>query len=421
METLENVRHEIEKCNRCGYCQETCPVYGATGVESSVARGRIALVRDVLEGRLDLSPEMENALFECLLCRACLPVCAPGVETDRIVAAARAEWRRRYGSPVPWQSARSLLLDRDALVTAARASFLPSRLGLSRFARSSGLMRLFPPALRAADELVPDPPRSFLVDRVADMALSPSDAPAARVGYFVSCGMNLVQPDAAVDTIASMVALGCDVALLDNGCCGLPAYVAGEADTAEACAVKNLTAIEARGDLDLIVTECASCSSHLRRLPELVPPELAERAGRAVERVLDYSELLLRLEWPEALRAQPRRVTFHDPCHLSRHQSLSTAPREVLRRLPGVELVEMRDADRCCGGAGSYGIAHAAISESILQRKMADAAATGADTLVTACPACMVQLAHGARAGGLPLQTAHLSSLVAFSLCGVRS
>ena len=185
MTQSESLRAEVAKCNRCGYCQETCPVFAVTGVESSVARGRIALVRRILEGRAELSEEMDHPLFECLLCRGCVSVCAAGAETDRIIVESRAAWRRQHGSSAAWTAARETLLDRGALIRAARVAFSASRLGLPRLARATGLLRLFPPGLQAAAELVPQPPARFLTDLWQELDLVPAHA-SRRVGYFVS-------------------------------------------------------------------------------------------------------------------------------------------------------------------------------------------------------------------------------------------
>jgi len=415
MTDSESLRTEVAKCNRCGYCQETCPVFAATGVESSVARGRIALLRRVLEGRAELSEEMDNPLFECLLCRGCVSVCAAGAETDRIIAEARAAWRRKHGSSAAWNVARETLLDRGALVRAARLAFTASRLGLPRLARATGLLRLFPPGLQVAADLVPRPPARFLTDLWPELELTPTDA-TRRVGYFVSCGMNLVQPGAAADSVRSLAALGCAVEPLDNCCCGLPAHVSGETETARLAAEKNLLALEAHPDLESVVTDCASCSSHLRRMPELVSPELRERAERVAARVVDYTEIVGQAAWPTSLRPVARRVTFHDPCHLARHQDLAQWPRAILRAIPGLDYVELPEADWCCGGAGTYSAAHAEIAGNVLARKWGHVQSTEADTLVTACPSCMIQLDYGARRAGSRTRVRHIASLVAETL-----
>ena len=407
---LEELLAESRRCNRCGYCQPPCPVFQATGVESSSGRGRIQLLRAAAEGRVEFSRDLGPALFECLLCRACVEACAPKAETDRVVAAGRAEWFERWGrTPVTDLLFRALLPNRARMETAVRAAFYGIHTGLAHAADVLGLLRLQPRAA-AATAWVGDPPREFLTARLARLRLSPTGS-RARVGYFVSCGMNVLAPEAGEATVRLLASLGCEVVPLDNACCGLPAYVYGDREAAARLLRQAASAFRDSGPLDAVVTDCGSCSSHLRHGAELLGLDDAA-LGVLVDLTRDLGEFVQSTgAIPE--HAVACRATYHDPCHLSRHQSLTLPPRELLSEVEGLDYREMCEASWCCGGAGAYGIEHSGIARNILARKMGNARDTGADVVVSACPACVTQLAFGARESGLPVRVAHLSEVLA--------
>ncbi len=407
---IEDVLSETRKCNRCGYCQPTCPVFRATGVESSCSRGRIQLLKAAVEGRAEFSEDLRPIVFECLMCRACVEACAPKAQTDRIVAAARREWFRRWGQSLATDMLfREALADRAKLELAARAGFLGIDTGAARAAQVLGLLRLQPRAARAMEWFGPTP-GPLLTERLRRMRLSPPGT-RRRVGYFVSCGMNTMAPAAGEATVRLLSALGCDVVPLDNVCCGLPAYVYGDWDAAAMLLERNAKGFADAGELDAVVTDCGSCSSHLRHAAELMGLD-GPGLGIVRESTRDLAEYVAGIAGPPP-ESVGDRVTYHDPCHLSRHQALTAPPRELLGAVSGLEYVEMPDADRCCGGAGTYGIEHAEISRIVLDWKMDSVQATGAGVLATACPACITQLAFGARRRGLDVRVRHVSEVLA--------
>lgn len=401
---------EAEKCNRCGYCQPPCPVFRATGVESSCGRGRVQLIRAAAERRLELTKGFQPILFECLLCRACVEACAPKAETDRVVALARREWFSRHGrSLVTDLLFRQLLTDRRRMEAAAGLAFRGLDTGLAKAAQVLGLLRLQPRAATAVEWVgaSPGPP---LTRRLRSLRLSPV-ASKLRVGYFIACGINLLTPQAGLATIRLLTALGCEVVPLDNVCCGLPAFVYGDWDAALALLESNARIFAKAGALDAIVTDCGSCSSHLRHAGATLGV-----SGPDVERsaalVHDLAEFVL------SMGVRPRTavtatVTYHDPCHLSRHQQLTGPPRELLASIGSLRYVELPEADWCCGGAGSYAIEHAEISRAILARKMERVRSTEADVLATACPACIIQLGFGTRTNGLTVRVCHVAEVLA--------
>jgi glycolate oxidase iron-sulfur subunit len=205
-----------------------------------------------------------------------------------------------------------------------------------------------------------------------------------------------------------MLNRGYEVSVLPNLCCGLPAYAYGDLDSVRWFAEQN-AGILAGTDADVIVTDCGSCTSFLKEYDRFT----AEHAGFSADKVMDFTTWLdSTVEFARYAGSGVSRVTYHDPCHLAHYLKEREAPRRVLREMPSTDYVELNEADFCCGGAGSYNIAHYDISMKILQRKMRNVTASGADILATACPACLIQLNYGVKKHRLPVKVRHISQLV---------
>jgi glycolate oxidase iron-sulfur subunit len=379
----------------------------------------------VAEGRLAVRRELGPALFECLLCRACTANCFPAVRTDEIMAAARAEYVARVGqSPLLSFAFRELLPNPRRMTRLMRVLGLGKRTGLSGLARVARILGLFGKEVERADEFMPKIPREFLRDRLARiLPLVPAPKGAMRVGYFVGCGINFALPQVGEATLRFLSRHGTEMWPLNNCCCGLPAYAYGDLEAARRLAVQNL-AVLSEIELDAIVTDCASCSSFLKEYPSLLAddPALAAQAKALQTKIADFTFLAANLRGitsnsairnPQSAISPGRIVTWHDPCHLSRYQSVTAEPRALLRAMPGLEYREMAESDWCCGGAGSYSIAHYDLSMRILDRKMQNLAKTGAGLLVTACPSCILQLSYGVRRAGLEVEVKHISEILA--------
>jgi len=202
----------------------------------------------------------------------------------------------------------------------------------------------------------------------------------------------------------------------EHGCCGLPAYGHGDLEGARIMARKNLEIFQ-NLDIEAVVSECASCSSFLKKYPVLLAeePRYAELAQHFSSRVKDFSEFLLPLSLPLPRSLTADTVTFHDPCHLHRFQKIKNQPRELLKKVPGLRLVEMVEADWCCGGGAGLNLAHYDISMKILERKMGNANKTKAQVLITSCPGCLLQLRHGAKINGVEIEVRYLTEFLAGS------
>ncbi len=404
------VSDELDKCNRCGFCQTRCPVYRITGREASVARGHLARLRAAASGEIPLDDEIRSSLFECLMCRACTAECPPAIQTDRAVFAARASYVARRQSPLQRLIFRRVLSNPALLRAGARFLGWLRRTRLTAFSQALRVLPWVDRGYSEAPAWMPAP-RAFLRQRIARRTRA--ERASGKVTYFVGCAIDYGFPEVGEATLDLLEAAGCQVEVASNVCCGLPPYSYGDLESARALAAKNIDALEAFGDAP-IITDCASCSSFLKDYPGLFEGDGPRRAAaqRVAARVAELSQFLAGVDLPADLQPSPAVVTYHDPCHLSRYQGVTREPRDLLRRLPGLEYRELPEADWCCGGAGSYSLSHHDLSMQILERKMGNIRATGARIVVTPCPACIMQLRYGASRFGVPVEVVHLAELL---------
>jgi glycolate oxidase iron-sulfur subunit len=420
---------QIARCNRCGFCQVACPIFRATGHEAGVARGRLALLRALIEGRIEWSKELEEPLFACLLCGACTANCFPAVATADLMTAARNEYLDKVGR----NALHRLLFNRllpypGRLRLAARAAAFGKRSRMSKVAKALGLLRFLGRDFPKAEAIIERFPRQALRRKVRPGELA-GQAATLRIGYFVGCGVDIMAPDAGEATLRLLRGMAKSVTVLDNCCCGLPAVSYGDYEAARRLARKNLDLLS-REPFDLIVADCSSCAAFLKKYPTLFPEDdpLRQVAQTIAARVRDLVEAIAPIgqigqtgpmgQMGVAPVSPDERVvvTYHDPCHASRGQKLVAEPRKLLRSLPGIEYRELPEADWCCGGAGSYALSHYDLSRKVLDRKIDNVEKTGAALLLTSCPACIIHLAYGIRLRGLPIRVCHISELLAGSV-----
>ena len=419
----EFIEAELSRCNKCGYCMQSCPVYRSVRREAAAARGRNQVLRDVVEGEQELPRQALEPFFDCLLCGACTVDCFGSVDTKELMVRAREAYHARYGQPaIQRYFFRKLLPNPGRLTGLLRLASLGKRSGLSGIARRAGLLRWLNPTLHTADGLVPTMPKAFLRDRLAALGfrkagagegeifrLEPERAAGSKVLYFVGCGPNFQLPQTAEAAIRLLSKGGCHVTVAPNYCCGLPAWSYGDMEGARMLARQNLDLLDSV-DFDLLVTECGSCSGFLKQYPALLGEDA--RAARLANRTRDVTELLASLTFPAPGKTDTS-VTYHDPCHLARAQAVTEQPRRLLVDVGGFRLTEMAEPDWCCGGAGSYHLSHPQMSQEILSRKLHRIADTQADVVATACPACIIQIGCGVRGRGWQTPVRHVVELIA--------
>jgi glycolate oxidase iron-sulfur subunit len=405
----------IAQCNRCGFCQAGCPVFRVTGEEHSLARGRQAIARGLILGNLELTPEVFHALEDCLLCRGCTAHCFPAIKTDEIVTTIRHAYITRHGQPI-WQRIlfRTILSDSKKIELGGRMMLWAKRHGLATMAEKTGILNLVDKRLAVANQVVPPmTAKPFL--RGEHVQVPTPDKVKHRVGYFASCGFSFQFPEVVEATLRVLARNGCAITVLDNTCCGRPAHSYGDLDAARDIAKKNVDRLAGAMGLDAIVSECGSCSTHLKDYGHLLKdnPAYAKKAAALSKKVQSFSEFLVAAGANGSLGTLSGTITYHDPCHLSnRFAKITAQPRKLLKSIPGMTYKEMPEADWCCGAAGSYTFLHHPEATGVLDRKMGNVEKTGADTLATECPACMMHLSYGARRKGLPVRVRHVSQIL---------
>lgn len=410
-DTVTSLAPEVDRCLKCGLCRSVCPVFAEVLDESGCARGKIALIEGLSENSLSLSSRFSDKLSECLNCKSCMEACPSGIKVDELVLAARSEIFRKGKFPLLKKLIFRHLLRRGKLLPPVSKTMAFIERKILRGLPPSSPYRLLLPIVKIdKDRVFPVFASRTLMDDHGEI-LSPEGKPRMRVGYFSGCSANLIYTEIGKASISVLLGEGVEVVLPhDQGCCGVPAYTAGDRPTGRELALTNMKAFE-KYKLDAVVTACASCGVALKTEYEKI---LGFREKALGADVYDISEFLAKFSGLkyEDRRLDPVTVTYHDPCHLNRGQGITDAPREVLRAIPHVDFVEMEDADRCCGGGGTFSLTHYDISKGIGKKKANCIAATGADVVATSCPSCMMQLEDMLRRNGLPQKVMHVAQLL---------
>ena len=434
----------VVTCGKCGFCQPACPIFRATGREANVARGKVALFRNMVEDRTQIGPDTTDAFANCLLCRACTDTCFSAVKTDKVVISFRHAYAERFGRGMLQRGVFRFLLPRPRLMRGlVKMVWGLRKTGLPDLARRAGLVGLLNPKLGRAMELREGTPGPLLHTRfrlrrqAAGAAAASTDA-GPLVGYWMSCGYNYVLPEVGEATVNVLERLGNRVEILDNCCCGMAAYGYGDLEAAADLARENLRRLGDLERFDAIVSECGSCSGHLKEYAELLAAdtEWAEKAKLLGAKMRSFSEFVqerggLPADTVAAAAAavgapaaagtaisgaapgrEPIVITYHDPCHLGkRYQNVVAQPRQILRSLDGYEFREAAESDSCCGAAGTYGVLHPETSAAIIDRKTGFIKDTAATVVATECPSCMMQLAYGLKRAGIDAEVVNISQL----------
>jgi glycolate oxidase iron-sulfur subunit len=394
----EPMAHAVQACVHCGFCLAACPTYGELGQEMDTPRGRIVLMKQVLEGALPWKAAQPH-IDRCLGCLACEPACPSGVPYRDLVSPFRALAQPEF-TRTPIERIRRFL--------AAQTIPYPSRFRLAVFAGRLGkaFRPLMPRALRPMLDLLPPslpPAQSW-----------PAVTPArgehrARVALLTGCAQQVLDPDINTATIEVLTRNGVEVHVpRGQGCCGGLAWHTGDLAAARTFARRNLDAFPE--EVDAIVTNAAGCGSAMHEYHLVLRGTADEKRAESFrKRVVDVSLFLSRLglrEKPAAVRS-PQRIAYHDACHLSNAQNVSREPRELLRAIPGAQVCELQQAYLCCGSAGTYNLDQPEIAASLGEKKARAVLAVGADVVASGNIGCLTQLrVHLAKLGS-PLPVRH--------------
>jgi len=410
-ETVASVRFvdhaALGACVHCGLCLASCPTYVELGEEADSPRGRIHLMSALEYGRLSPSREVTRHLDLCLGCRACETACPSGVRYGALIEAARpyveahrprvARWTRR-------SLARMLTSPHWGGSIFAPLRFVGGRRWLAglarRFSRGPGAWMALAAAMPPRGKTPPLPGELLPEGPVRGTAVLLTGCSAARLFPSTSFAAARLLQRAGVRVVVPR----------RQPCCGALALHLGDADGARKLA-RHTTALLDREPFDWAVTTAAGCGALVREYHHLLVEE--PRVGAVARRARDALDLLVELGLPPPVRPLARSVTVHDPCHLAHGQGVRTAARTLLATVPHVRLVELEEADVCCGSAGTYNLTQPHMARRLLARKLDHITATGAEIVAAANPGCLLQIRAGVIARGLSIEVEHPLDLLA--------
>ncbi|UQN08882.1 glycolate oxidase subunit GlcF [Deinococcus sp. QL22] len=405
----ELMAHAVDACVHCGFCLPACPTYALLGEEMDSPRGRIVLMKEVLEGALPLF-EATPYLDRCLGCVGCVTACPSGVPYGELITSFRG-----WSEP---QRQRPLL---QKVTRAAVLTLLP-RPGLFRAGASVGrfakpLSPLLPQALRAPLDLLP----RTLEPAQPLPALTPAEGVRrGRVALLSGCAQQVLTPNFNSATVRVLSRNGRDVVVPPTqGCCGAAAMHTGARPLALQQARRNLNVFE-ETQVDAVVSNAAGCGAGLKEYPMLLAGEgeADENRARALAaQVQDISEYLGKLLEQGELEpflptSRPLKVAYHDACHLAHAQGIRSAPRALLRAIPGVTVLEVPQGDLCCGSAGTYNLEQPDLAGQLGDLKARNVMATGAEYVVSGNVGCHTQLQSHLTRLGSPIRVLHTVELL---------
>jgi glycolate oxidase iron-sulfur subunit len=411
--TTPRYRTLLSRCIHCGLCLPSCPTYAAFGTEMDSPRGRIALMRALSEGRIEMNLTFRQHMLLCLACRACEPACPSGVQYGALAETTRSALQETQSLGILQRAIRRLVL-RELLAHSGRLRFIAwwarlyEKLGVQRVVRAA---KFLPETLRAAEALLPP----LSANRPDYRFAAPSIGSCrGSVAFFHGCIQDAFLAQVNAATIRVLQRNGYTVHIpVGQTCCGAAQLHVGEHEMALDLARRNIDAFDV-DRYDAIINNAGGCGAILKDYANLLEndPAYGERARRFVSKVKDISEFLVgHLHVPPTGTVKAR-ATYSDSCHLRNVQGVVVQPRDLLRQIPGVELVELTQPDRCCGSAGVYNIVQVQTAEAVLETKMADIAASGADTIVVSNAGCQLQLVSGVRRAGLRARVVHVVELL---------
>ena len=411
----------VQQCMHCGLCLPTCPTYDATKIERHSPRGRISLMRAIADGRLDTTRIFADEMYFCLGCLACMTACPAGVNYAELFEHARAEAETSGVLKSPKRNLirafaiRWLFMDLSRLRFVGRVLRLYQHLGLQKLIRRSGVLNLLPKRLRELEAMTPDIQPKFSAELIAPVTRSAGPR-RFRVAMLIGCAQDLIFSDINRDTVEVLARNGCEVITPpEQLCCGSLHAHNGEWELAQQLARKQIDQFPP-DQFDAIITNAGGCGSHLKHYRKLLAddPVYRERAVLWDKKVKDIHEWLIAIGvQPPVNHAPEQVVTYHESCHLAHGQKITAQPRELLRLIPNLKLVELPEGTWCCGSAGIYNIIQPEMANQLLERKLKHIKSTGATTVANGNPGCLLQLVNGAKQQQMTLRVVHPVTLLA--------
>ncbi len=408
---------DLYKCVHCGFCLQACPTYLETGLETESPRGRIALMKAVNEGRIGMTDSVVRHWDLCIQCRACEVACPSGVPYGSLIEATMAQVeRKRQVGKIPRLAAglalNHIIPNQGALEFSVALARVYQRSGIQKLVRKTGILKLFSRSIADMEASMPVVSERFF--RAEGQTSHPEGTVRSRVALLSGCVMPLFSGHEMEAVVRVLNRNGCEVVVPKaQVCCGAIHSHVGDLEATRTMARRNIDVFSGAG-VDAVVVASAGCGSRMKEYDHLLKDDTqyAEKAKRFVHTVKDIHEFLVDLPFAPPTAELDYRVTYQDSCHLGNAQRITSAPRQILNSIPGVDFVELPGAGRCCGAGGTYTITERDFSLRVLGSKMDDFETTGADVIATANPGCLLQLQYGIGDRGLSADVKYVTDLL---------
>ena len=403
-------------CVHCGMCLETCPTYNVTQQEQNSPRGRVHLMKSIAEGKTTLIEQMAKPIQACIDCRACTTACPADVQVGALIEEVRGQLRQAM--PLKgWKKMVNNLILHQLFPHQNRLNRLGGFLkfyqksGLQTVTRKTGLIKIMPDHLVDLESVMPEIKKPVR-KRYKDMKVIPAKGEMKNeVAFMTGCVMDVMFTEANQATINVLTRNGNNVTIPEKQvCCGALHFHTGEREKGKELAKQNIIAFEEAGT---IVINSAGCGCMLKEYEEIFhdDPEWADRAKAFSRKVQDISKYLVDTGYVAPKSKVNVKLTYHDACHLAHGQGIRKEPRELIQSIPGVELIEMENSDRCCGSGGVYNVLQPDLAGAVLKQKM-EFVPDDVELVVMGNPGCMLQMSMGVKKYGNGQRVIHIMELM---------
>jgi glycolate oxidase iron-sulfur subunit len=406
----------ISDCVHCGFCLPSCPTYVETRNELDSPRGRIYLMKSAVEGKIPMDESFVSHIDLCLGCLACQTACPSGVKYSSLIEKSRSQIDRRYKRDFFDKTVRDIIFKvfpyKHRLKLLIPILLIYKYTGLKYMITRLGFLRLLPLRLQGLFNLTPDISFKHLFKYNEKSFISPDTK--YNVALLTGCVQSVFFPQINTSTMNVLKKLGCNIDIPKNqGCCGALSLHSGRLEEARAFA-RNIIDQFSINNYDAIIINSAGCGSSIKEYFELLKYDelYAEKAKLISSKTKDILEFVFECDLPDKINAINLKVTYQDACHIAHGQGIKTIPRELLQKIPGLQLIELTESDMCCGSAGIYNLTEQDMSQKLLNRKISNLMHLDVDYVVAGNPGCLLQIQSGLRNQNLKLNTCHPIELI---------
>jgi glycolate oxidase iron-sulfur subunit len=418
----------IDACVHCGFCLSTCPSYRVLGTEMDSPRGRVYLMDALNQGEIDLTPTVVSHFDSCLGCLACTTTCPSGVQYDKLIAAMRPQIERNHQRPLVERLYRQFIFGLFPYPNRLRLLLIPlfvyQKLGLQKLVRQTGIVEKISPHLAGMESNLPELSLSTFQDTLPNL-IPAQGTKRYRVGMILGCVQRLFFDRVNQATVRVLTANGCEIVIPQpQGCCAALPHHQGQEEQAKTLARQTIDNF-LDTDVDAIIINAAGCGHTLKEYGEILrnDPEYHQKAIDFSAKVKDVQEFLADIELTtELLPISTEKLTlvYQDACHLLHGQKISSQPRQLLKKIPNVELREPVDAALCCGSAGVYNMLQPETANELGKQKVTNLVNTGATIIASANPGCTLQIAKHLELQGHQTKILHPIELLDLSIRGIE-